>query len=110
MIEQVDEAIWLVDGRTVNFYGFPYPTRSVILRLRNGDLWIWSPIELTPDLRQRVDALGPVRHLVSPNKLHHLYLQEVVYPAARSWGPQSTARQPVRLVTRCLDGIAKESS
>jgi hypothetical protein len=95
MIEQVDEAIWLADGKTVSFHGFPYPTRSAIVRLRNGDLWIWSPIELTPDLRQRVDALGPVRHLVSPNKLHHLYLHDwkAVYPEARLWGPPSTIRK-----------------
>ncbi|WIM09093.1 DUF4336 domain-containing protein [Enhydrobacter sp.] len=100
MIEQVDEAIWLVDGKTVSFHGFPYPTRSVIVRLRNGDLWIWSPIELTPDLRQRVEALGPVRHLVSPNKLHHLYLQDwkAVYPEARLWGPPSTIRKRPELV------------
>jgi hypothetical protein len=92
MIEQVDEGIWLVDGSSVSFYGFPYPTRSVIVRLSNGDLWIWSPIELTPGLQQGVDAIGPVRHLVSPNKLHHLYLQDwkAAYPEAHLWGPRST--------------------
>src|SRR5262245_48110029 len=95
MIEQVDEGLWLVDGKNVSFYGFPYPTRSVIVRLSNGDLWIWSPITLTPELRQHVDALGPVRHLVSPNKLHHLYLQDwkAAYPEAQLWGPRSTARK-----------------
>lgn len=95
MIERVDEGIWLAAGRTVSFYGFPYPTRSVIVRLSNRDLWIWSPIELTSDLRQSVDAVGPVRHLVSPNKLHHLYLQDwkAAYPEARLWGPRSTVRK-----------------
>ena len=31
-------------------------------------------------------------HLVSPNKLHHLYLQDwkAAFPAARLWGPRST--------------------
>jgi hypothetical protein len=44
------------------------------------------------DLRNEVDSLGSVRHLVSPNKLHHLYLQEwkAAYPEAQLWGPQST--------------------
>jgi hypothetical protein len=60
----------------------PYPTRSVIARLENDDLWIWSPVKLTADLRADVDRLGRVRHLVSPNKLHHLYLSEwkAAYP------------------------------
>ena len=95
MIEHVDTDLWTADGKCVSFYGFPYPTRSAIVRLRNGDLWVWSPIELTPDLQQSVDALGPVRHLISPNKLHHLYLQDwkAAYPEARLWGPQSTVRK-----------------
>lgn len=92
MLEQVDQAVWVAEGRIVSFYGFPYPTRSVIARLEKGDLWIWSPVELTADLRDEVDRLGPVRHLVSPNKLHHLHLREwlAAYPEAWLWGPRST--------------------
>jgi hypothetical protein len=94
-IEQVDEAIWLADGEIVSFFGAPYPTRSVIARLENGDLWVWSPVKLTPELRAQVDHLGPVRHLVSPNKLHYLYLKEwhAAFPEASLWGPQSTIRK-----------------
>jgi hypothetical protein len=95
MLEQVHDALWIADGPAVNFYGLDYPTRSVIARLVNGDLWVWSPVKLTADLRRQVDRVGPVRHLVSPNKLHHLYLAEwkAAYPAASLWGPQSTIRK-----------------
>ena len=95
MLERVHEALWVVDGENVSFYGIPYPTRSVIACLQNGDLWIWSPVRLTADLRAEVDRLGPVRHLVSPNKLHHLYLQEwkAAYPESQLWGPQSTIKK-----------------
>ncbi|MBN9048050.1 MAG: DUF4336 domain-containing protein [Rhizobiales bacterium] len=95
MIEPVHDALWVADGGIVSFYGAAYPTRSVIARLENGDLWIWSPITLTADLRNAVDRLGPVRHLISPNKLHHLYLPEwkAAYPDAQLWGPQSTIRK-----------------
>ena len=91
-LEAIGTSIWLAEGDIVDFYGFPYPTRSLIIQLANGDLWIWSPIRLEPDLAQEVEALGPVTHLVSPNKIHHLYLQDwqVAYPRARLWGPQST--------------------
>jgi hypothetical protein len=36
-----------------------------------------------------------VRHLVSPNKLHHLYLAEwkAAFPEAQLWGPRSTIRK-----------------
>jgi hypothetical protein len=91
----VGESIWLVAGEVVNFYGFPYSTRCIVVRLRSGDLWIWSPVKLSDGLCAAVDGLGSVAHLVSPNKLHHLYLSEwqSVYPDARLWGPASTIRK-----------------
>ena len=91
----IGDSIWLVEGAVVNFYGFPYPTRSVIIRLEGGGLWVWSPVELSESLRAEVDKLGPVRHLVSPNKIHHLYLSQWrdAYPEALLWGPASTVRK-----------------
>lgn len=94
-LEPVGPAIWLVDGDVVDFHGFPNPTRSVVVRLPAGELWVWSPVGLEPALKQAIDALGQVAHLVSPNKLHHLYLQawRDAYPRAKLWGPASTVRK-----------------
>ncbi|HEX7725484.1 MAG TPA: DUF4336 domain-containing protein [Rhizomicrobium sp.] len=77
--------IWVVEGPVVSFYGFPYPTRMVLIRLAGGGLFVWSPIALTPDLKAETDRLGPVEHLVSPNSIHHLYMGEwkAAYPAAK---------------------------
>jgi len=60
-----------------------------IIRLSDGDLFIWSPIALTDAFRAEVDALGRVRHIVSPNSLHHLFLPEwkSAYPGARLYAP-----------------------
>ncbi|PPQ36048.1 DUF4336 domain-containing protein [Rhodopila globiformis] len=76
--------IWIADGPTVPFFGFPYPTRMAVVRLTQGGLFVWSPIALTADLKAEVEALGNPRFLVSPNKLHHLYLAEwkTAYPRA----------------------------
>ena len=92
MLERVHDALWVADGEIVDFHGFPYPTRSVIARFENGDLWNWSPVKLDKVLRAEIDKPGRVRHLVSPNKLHTLYLQDwkAAYPEAQLWGPQST--------------------
>lgn len=102
MLERMHQALWVVEGPIVRFVGAPYPTRSVIVRLERGDLWVWSPVELTAGLRAEVDRLGPVRHLVSPNKLHHLFLPgwKAAYPAAQLWGPQSTIRKRPDLAFR----------
>jgi hypothetical protein len=77
--------IWIADGAVVPFYGFPYPTRMVLIRLSGGALFVWSPVALDDELAREVDSLGPVAHLVSPNPLHHLHLGawRVRYPAAR---------------------------
>ncbi len=94
-LQAIDDTIWVAEGDTVSFYGFPYPTRAVVVRLPGNTLWVWSPIALTPELRREVEGLGSVAHLVSPNKLHHLYLQDwkAAFPAARLWGPQSTIKK-----------------
>ena len=95
MLEQIHDALWVSEGKIVSFFGIAYPTCSVIARLENGELWVWSPVKLTAELRTEVDRLGLVRHLVSPNKLHHLYLSEwkAAYPEAQLWGPQSTIKK-----------------
>lgn len=89
---QVDDSIWILEGGNVSFYGFAYPTRCVIVRLPGGGLWVWSPIALNEEVRRQVDALGTPEHLVSPNKIHHLFLKDwkAAWPGARLWGPQST--------------------
>ncbi len=91
-LEKIGEDIWIAEGDCVSFYGLVYPTRSVLVRLSSSDLWLWSPIALDPQLREEIDALGTLRHLVSPNKMHHLFLGQWQrgYPGAKLWGPQST--------------------
>jgi hypothetical protein len=71
----IGEQSWRAEGPVVNFFaGFRYPTRMVVARLASGELWIWSPVEWTEGLEHELAALGPVGHLVAPNKIHHLYL------------------------------------
>jgi hypothetical protein len=84
---QFGSEIWIADGPVTSFYGFPYPTRMAVIRLSDGSLFVWSPVVLSESLCASVEALGPVRHLVSPNALHHLFLGEwkSAFPAARMY-------------------------
>lgn len=94
-LEEIGAGLWLAEGAIVDFYRFPYPTRMAIARFGNGDLWVWSPVKLDEALKAKVDALGHVAHLVSPNKIHHLNLPEwhAAYPDAALWGPASTLKR-----------------
>lgn len=96
-LQPVGNRIWIADGPTVSFYGFPYPTRMAVVRLDDGDLWVWSPVGLSDELAGEIDALGNVRHLVSPNKIHHLFLGECAtrWPDARIYAsPGLTKKRP----------------
>ncbi|MEM7226202.1 MAG: DUF4336 domain-containing protein [Pseudomonadota bacterium] len=94
-LETVADTLWIAEGEVVDFHGFPYPTRSVIARLAGGDLWVWSPVGLSRALKGEIDRLGVPRHLVSPSKIHHLFLAEwhQAYPEALLWGPGSTVKK-----------------
>ena len=86
--------VWTVDGPHVSFFGFPYPTRMVVIRLVERDdgdcAWIWSPVEISDELAKEVESkAGRVKFIVSPNKIHHIYLKQWAdrYPDAVVFAP-----------------------
>jgi hypothetical protein len=87
--------IWIADGPTVPFFTFPYPTRMALVRLGDGGLFVWSPIALAAELKAEVEALGEPKFLVSPNKLHHLFLAEwkAAYPQAKLFASPGLRRR-----------------
>jgi hypothetical protein len=88
------EGVWVAEA-PLRFYGVPFGTRMTVVRIADGGLLLHSPIPLSAALRDEIDALGEVRHAVSPNKLHHLYLGEVreSYPNVRVHAPPGLARK-----------------
>ncbi len=98
LLEPLGSDLWFADGGIVSFNGFDYPTRMAIVRLADGGLWLWSPVKKTAAIEDEVRALGPVRHIVSPNKLHYLFLGEwqAAFPDAKLWGTAAT-------IAKCSD-------
>jgi Domain of unknown function (DUF4336) len=86
-LEPIGDDLWIAEGPIVDFYSFPYPTRMAVARLPAGALWLWSPIPLTDPLRAELTALGRPAHLISPNKIHHLFMGEWAseFPDAKLW-------------------------
>jgi hypothetical protein len=58
-----------------------------VLRLENGDLILHSPIAFDERLATEIQALGTVRHLVSPNQFHYAHIGEwqKAFPGAVAW-------------------------
>ena len=101
VLKPVGADLWVVDGPVVRMAylggSIPFPTRMVVARLRSGDLFLWSPIEPDDGLLSQVDALGPVGHLVSPNKIHyaHIGAWKRWYPEAMAWASPGVRERAV---------------
>src|SRR5262245_37624220 len=65
--------------------GVELGTRSCVIRLSSGGCAIHTPGPLSDGVRRRIDSLGPVRALIAPNLLHHMFLRESIaaFPQAR---------------------------
>jgi hypothetical protein len=90
-LKAVGEDLWMVDGPTVRmaFSGtsVPFPTRMVVVQLADEDLFLWSSTKPDEGLREEIDTLVPVRHMVSPIKLHYVHISawKRAYPDATTW-------------------------
>ena len=94
-LEHFGDELWIADGERVRMLGIPFTTRMTIVRLTDGGLWLHSPVRADEDLVVAVEGLGPVRHIVAPNKFHHLFVSDWVeaFPYATTWaGPQLRER------------------
>lgn len=80
VLQQLDDTLWVID-HPFRMMGIPVGTRTTLVRLSDGGLFMHSPGPLTPRLAKQIDELGPVRCIVAPNMFHHLFLPE----NARNW-------------------------
>jgi hypothetical protein len=90
--------IWVIEGPPVRAFGIQLPTRMIVVRLRDGSLWINSPVTVSKSLLASIEAIGEPRYLVAPTPLHIWRLEEWrrLFPRAEPWGPPSIARSPRR--------------
>jgi len=81
--------------------------RMTVIRLRDGALLLHSPVALDTETRLALDALGRVRWVVGPSRVHHLFLPDYAdaYPEAALCGAPGLAekRKDLRF-THVLDG------
>lgn len=94
MLTELDDGVFAADD-VFRLPGLHLPVRMGVVRLSGGGLWVHSPIRRTDALATRVAALGPVRFLVSPSHLHHLFLGEwsSALPDAKVWAAEDLQRK-----------------
>lgn len=104
-LESFGERIWICDGPRIRMMTIPFSTRMTVVELESGELWIHSPVDPAQDAREAVRALGAVRYIVAPNKIHSVGVQpwKERYPAAEVWAsPRFRERHPAAPVDHVL--------
>jgi len=100
--------LWVAE-RPQRFYGLEVGTRMTVIRLADGSVLLHSPVTLDPRSCAALDAIGRVRFVVAPNRVHHLYAGDVArtYPDARLWvGPGVERKRPDLVYVAVLDDEA----
>jgi hypothetical protein len=99
-VKPVAPDVWIVDGPEIAmaYAGgstIPFTTRMSVIRLPDGSLWVHSPTALTDCLAAEIDALGLVRHIVAPNRIHYWWVGDWKkrYPNARTYAAPKVVAQ-----------------
>ena len=86
-LKPVAADVWIVDGPIIRFGmpwpKMPFPTRMTVIRV-DGGLFIHSPTQLVPSLKQEIEAIGSPRWLIAPNRIHYWWIPDwrAAFPAA----------------------------
>jgi hypothetical protein len=83
-LRQITPDLWVAD-RPLKLAVGDIGTRMTIIRLNDGSLFLHSPVRLDAETRQALDAVGPVRWVIAPSKVHHFFVPDyaAAYPEAR---------------------------
>jgi hypothetical protein len=87
------EGLWTAEAPMRPLPFLDIGTRMTVVRTPDGGVVLHSPAPADAPLRDAVGKLGPVRAVICPNKVHHLYAGpwKEAHPAARLLGPPGLA-------------------
>src|SRR5687767_13535583 len=74
-----------VANQPLRVAGFELGHRMTVVRLNDGSLVVHSPIEGNAHLTYELTAIGEVKFIIAPSKMHDLYLEDWLmrFPEAR---------------------------
>jgi hypothetical protein len=86
-LKPVAEGIWTVDSGPLHLAGVAFPVRMTVVRLSSGDMWLHSPTPFNAVLREEIEGIGPIRHLVAPNFAHWMFVRDWQreFPRTTAW-------------------------
>ena len=89
-LRSLDKDVWIIDHPFKLGGVIELGTRTTLVRLSDGGLWLHSPGPLTPTIQAWLEQNGPLRAIIAPNLFHHMFLAETAaaFPDAKVYGPE----------------------
>jgi hypothetical protein len=96
MLQNIVPHIWHTQHNFV-VNGIRISSRMTVVRLQDSSLWLHSPVPISSELKAEFTALGEVKYVVAPSKMHHLFVANCMatFPQASLFGaPGLQAKRP----------------
>jgi hypothetical protein len=96
MLIQIAPDLWHME-RGFKVAGLAVSSRMTVVRLKDGRLWIHSPVRFSEAVAEQLRSLGEVAWIVAPNRAHHLFARHAqrMFPQAALYGaPGLAAKRP----------------
>lgn len=92
--QSIADGVWTLSYHFSNA-GMKVSTRMTVIRLADGSLLSHSAVPLIPVQKTALDALGPLRYIVAPSAMHHLFVGKLakLYPQAQLYGTEGVLRK-----------------
>lgn len=98
IMEQLEDHLWLI-SQPFKLGVANIGLNSSIVKLSDGSLVLIAPGRISPEQKVKIDALGPVKHLIAPNLWHHLFLAKAkaLFPEAKIYRPDGLEKKQPKL-------------
>jgi hypothetical protein len=80
--------------------------RGTLVKLKTGNVAVFSPVAFTPDVKSKVQSMGPIKYIVAPDIEHHIFISTWAkeYPEAEIIGmeglPEKREKDPATKGTK----------
>nr|GAT54800.1 predicted protein [Mycena chlorophos] len=94
VIREVAPDLWTFSKPFALFGRIHLGGRSTAVKLSTGDVFVVASTPLSPETKETLDGLGPVKYIIGINSRHNMFLGEFkrAYPEAKLLAPAAVAR------------------
>lgn len=110
MLREIARNLWVAE-QPLKYLGLSVGTRMTVIRLKNGELVIISPIKTDSEMLSELNEIGRVSYIVAPNLYHYLFVADfkALYPKAQLWAaPDLKLKKPELPIDRVITDCEKE--